>query len=117
VIMRRHPDYAYEMLSLVNYLRPALPIPYCHHEKWDGTGYPRGLREEAIPLAARLFAVVDVWDALRSERPYRKAWPDDKVRAHLAEQAGKHFDPQVLAMFIKVLDQEESVDSAPVRSN
>jgi putative nucleotidyltransferase with HDIG domain len=117
VIMRRHPDYAYEMLSLVNYLRPALPIPYCHHEKWDGTGYPRSLREEAIPLAARLFAVVDVWDALRSERPYRKAWPEDKVRAHLAEQAGKHFDPQVLAMFIKVLDQEESVESAPARSN
>jgi putative nucleotidyltransferase with HDIG domain len=116
VIMRRHPEYAYEMLSLVNYLRPALPIPYCHHEKWDGTGYPRGLREEAIPLAARLFAVVDVWDALRSERPYRKAWPDDKVRAHLAEQSGKHFDPQILALFLKILDQEETVDSSAART-
>jgi PAS domain S-box-containing protein/putative nucleotidyltransferase with HDIG domain len=108
VVMRRHPEYAYEMLSLVNYLRPALLIPYCHHEKWDGTGYPRGLRDEAIPLAARLFAVVDVWDALRSERPYRQAWPAEKVRGYLLEQTGKHFDPQVLTTFVKLLDQEDS---------
>jgi PAS domain S-box-containing protein/putative nucleotidyltransferase with HDIG domain len=108
IVMRRHPEYAYELLTLVSYLRPALLIPYCHHEKWDGTGYPRGLREEAIPLAARLFAVVDVWDALRSERPYRKAWPAEKVRKHLMEQSGKHFDPQALSMFLKMLDQEES---------
>ena len=71
--MRRHPVYAYDLLSPIAYLRPALDIPYCHHEKWDGTGYPRGLRGEAIPLAARLFAVVDVWDALLSNRPYRPA--------------------------------------------
>jgi len=108
IVMRRHPEYAYELLTLVSYLRPALLIPYCHHEKWDGTGYPRGLREEAIPLAARLFAVVDVWDALRSERPYRKAWPAEKVRKHLMEQSGKHFDPQALSMFLKMLDQEEA---------
>ncbi|MFN2298955.1 MAG: HD domain-containing phosphohydrolase [Anaerolineales bacterium] len=117
VIMRRHPEYAYEMLSPINYLRPSLPIPYCHHEKWDGTGYPRGLREEAIPLVARLFAVVDVWDALRSERPYRKAWPDEKVHAHLREQSGRHFDPQIMKLFMKVLEQEEPVDASRERSN
>jgi PAS domain S-box-containing protein len=110
VVMRRHPEYAYDLLSLVNYLRPALPIPYCHHEKWDGTGYPRGLREEAIPLAARLFAVADVWDALRSERPYRHAWPADKVRSYLVEESGKHFDPQILTLFLKMLDQDEPAD-------
>ncbi|MBN2084102.1 MAG: GAF domain-containing protein [Anaerolineales bacterium] len=117
LVMRRHPEYAYELLSLVNYLRPALLIPYCHHEKWDGTGYPRGLREEAIPLAARLFAVVDVWDALRSERPYRQAWPADKVRGYLMEQSGKHFDPQALSMFIKLLDQEEAAGVPAERRN
>ncbi len=117
VVMRRHPEYAYELLSLVNYLRPALLIPYCHHEKWDGTGYPRGLREEAIPLAARLFAVVDVWDALRSERPYRKAWPAERVRGHLMEQSGKHFDPQVLSIFMKMLDLEEAAELAAEKRN
>lgn len=79
-IMRRHPFLAYEMLSPINYLRPALDIPYYHHEKWDGTGYPYGLKHDQIPLAARIFAVVDVWDALRSKRPYRPAWPEEKVR-------------------------------------
>lgn len=117
VVMRRHPEYAYDLLSLVNYLRPALLIPYCHHEKWDGTGYPRGLREEAIPLAARLFAVVDVWDALRSERPYRQAWPVEKVRAHLMDQSGKHFDPQILLLFMKMMDQDESASSSTERPN
>jgi putative nucleotidyltransferase with HDIG domain len=117
VVMRRHPEYAYELLSLVNYLRPALLIPYCHHEKWDGTGYPRGLREEAIPLAARQFAIVDVWDALRSERPYRAAWPEDKVRRHLAEQSGKHFDPQALEMFLKMLDLDAAEDPAAAGKN
>jgi PAS domain S-box-containing protein len=117
IVMRRHPEYAYELLSLVNYLRPALLIPYCHHEKWDGTGYPRGLREDAIPLAARLFAVVDVWDALRSERPYRQAWPAGKVRGYLLEQAGKHFDPQVLETFIKLLDQEDTAEAPAERNN
>jgi len=72
--MRKHPVYAYELLSPIQYLRPALDIPYCHHEKWDGTGYPRGLEGEQIPLVARLFAVLDVWDALTSDRPYRPAW-------------------------------------------
>jgi putative nucleotidyltransferase with HDIG domain len=99
VIMRQHPVYAFEMLLPINYLRPALDIPYCHHEKWDGSGYPRGLVAEQIPLAARLFAVVDVWDALRSDRPYRPAWPAERVRAHMREQSGKHFDPRALECF------------------
>jgi PAS domain S-box-containing protein/putative nucleotidyltransferase with HDIG domain len=102
-MMRQHPVFAYEMLSSILYLQPALDIPYCHHEKWDGTGYPRGLKGRQIPLAARIFAVVDVWDALRSDRPYRRAWPDDKVRAHLRSLAGVHFDPQVVETFLRLL--------------
>lgn len=98
-IMRRHPVDAFELLSPITYLRPALDIPYCHHEKWDGTGYPRGLKGEEIPLAARLFAVADVWDALRSDRPYRKAWPEQKAIQYLREQEGKHFDPRVMEAF------------------
>lgn len=80
------------MLSPIAYLRRALDIPYCHHEKWDGTGYPRGLKGKQIPLAARIFAVVDVWDALRSDRPYRAAWSDEQALEYIHEQAGKHFD-------------------------
>ena len=100
VIMRKHPQYSYEMLSPIAYLRLALDIPYCHHEKWDGTGYPRGLKGEQIPLAARIFAVVDVWDALISDRPYRKAWPKAKARQYIQEQAGLYFDPQVVRAFL-----------------
>jgi len=99
-LMRKHPVYAYELLLPVTYLRPALDIPYCHHEKWDGTGYPRGLKGEQIPLAARLFAVVDVWDALCSDRPYRPAWPKEQVREYVREQTGKHFDPKVVERFL-----------------
>jgi PAS domain S-box-containing protein len=102
VIMRRHPVYAYEMLSPIDYLRPALDIPYCHHEKWDGTGYPRQLRGEQIPPAARIFAVVDVWDALRSGRPYRAAWKPDKVLAHIRSLAGSYFDSRVVEQFLKL---------------
>ena len=98
-IMRKHPVYAYEMLSPIQYLRPALEIPYCHHEKWDGSGYPQGLKGEDIPLPARIFAVVDVWDALRSDRPYRAAWPDEKALGYIQEQSGKHFDPRVVELF------------------
>ena len=100
-IMRKHPEYAYEMLFPIEYLRPALDIPYCHHEKWDGTGYPRGLKGEEIPLAARLFAVVDVWDALCSDRPYRKGWSEEKVREYIRLQAGTHFDPQAVDLFLR----------------
>jgi len=100
-IMHKHPTYAHEMLFPIEYLRPALDIPYCHHERWDGTGYPRGLKGNEIPLAARLFAVVDVWDALCSDRPYRKGWPADKVREYIISQAGTHFDPQAVDLFIR----------------
>lgn len=107
-VMRRHPQYAYELLWPIHYLRPALDIPYCHHERWDGTGYPRGLRGEEIPLPARIFAVVDVWDALSNPRPYRAAWPRDQVRAYLQEQAGRQFDPEVVAAFLRLLDGREA---------
>ncbi len=102
-IMRKHPVFAYEMLEPIHYLRPALDIPYCHHEKWDGTGYPRGLRGDQIPLAARIFAVVDVWDALRSFRPYRAAWPEEKVISYIRGQIHVHFDPQVAEMFLQII--------------
>jgi len=103
VIMRQHPVYAYEMLAPIAYLRPALDIPYCHHEKWDGTGYPRGLKGEQIPLSARLFAVIDVWDALRSDRPYRASWPAEKVRDHIRSLSGTHFDPTVVNVFLNMV--------------
>jgi HD-GYP domain-containing protein (c-di-GMP phosphodiesterase class II) len=103
VVMRKHPVYAYEMLSPIQYLLPALDIPYCHHERWDGAGYPRGLRGEQIPLAARVFAVVDVWDALRSDRPYRPAWPDEKTREHIRSLSGSHFDPEVVKVFLALV--------------
>jgi HD-GYP domain-containing protein (c-di-GMP phosphodiesterase class II) len=96
--MRQHPRFAYDMLAPIEYLRPALDIPYCHHEKWDGTGYPRGLKGEDIPLAARIFAVVDVWDALTSDRPYRAAWPSERVRKYIQSLAGIHFDPRIVAV-------------------
>ena len=99
-IMRKHPVYAYELLSPIAFMRPALDIPYCHHEKWDGSGYPRGLKGDQIPLSARLFAVADVWDALRSDRPYRKAWSAEKARAYIHGQSGKHFDPKVVSAFL-----------------
>ncbi len=96
VVMKKHTIFAYEMLSPIRYLRAALDIPYSHHEKWDGTGYPLGLKGEQIPLVARIFAVVDVWDALRSDRLYRTSWSVKKVRRHLHSLAGTHFDPHVL---------------------
>jgi putative nucleotidyltransferase with HDIG domain len=105
VIMRKHPQQAFDMLAPIAYMRPALYIPYCHHEKWDGSGYPRGLKGEQIPLAARLFTVVDVWDALRSDRPYRPAWPEDKVREHIQSLAGTHFDPRAVETFWKLLSE------------
>jgi len=106
VIMRKHPEHAYEMLSPINFLRPALDIPYCHHEKWDGSGYPRGLKGEEIPLAARIFAVVDVWDALRNDRPYRKGWSGERVCEYIEEQLGKHFDPQIVEIFMELFLKE-----------
>lgn len=105
VIMRMHPVYAYEMLAPIDFLKTALDIPYCHHERWDGSGYPRGLKKEAIPLSARIFSVVDVWDALFSDRPYRQAWPADKVWAHIRSLSGIHFDPHVVEGFNILYEQ------------
>lgn len=102
-IMRRHPVYAYDMLASIDFLRPALEIPYCHHERWDGRGYPRGLVGEQIPLSARIFALVDVWDALRSDRPYRPAWSEEKVHQYLRREAGRQFDPHVVEAFFSYI--------------
>jgi HD-GYP domain-containing protein (c-di-GMP phosphodiesterase class II) len=102
-IMKQHPAFAFEMLSPIAYLKSSLDIPYCHHEKWDGTGYPRGLKGDVIPRAARLFAVVDVWDALRSDRPYRKAWTEEKTLEHIQSLSGTHLDPQVVQYFLDIV--------------
>ena len=98
--MRKHPIYAYEWLHPIKYLQPALKIPYGHHERWDGTGYPQGLRGDQIPFPARIFAVVDTWDALSSDRPYRKAWKKQRVYDYIEQQSGSHFDPEVVRLFI-----------------
>lgn len=102
-VMQKHPTLAYDMLSMIGFLLPALDIPRYHHEKWDGSGYPCGLKGEQIPLSARLFAIVDVWDALCNDRPYRAAWTADKARAYIQEQAGTHFDPQVVDIFLRIV--------------
>lgn len=111
-IMQRHTKYGYELVSSIEYLRPAAVIPYCHHEKWDGNGYPRGLKGAAIPFAARLFAIVDVWDALTNDRPYRSALSPDEARAYLSEQAGKYFDPQAVVAFLQTLEQDQTFNRA-----
>jgi HD-GYP domain-containing protein (c-di-GMP phosphodiesterase class II) len=105
-VMRCHPVYAYDWLVRIRALRPALDIPYCHHERWDGTGYPRGLKGEQIPLAARIFAVVDIWDALRSDRPYRRAWPEEEVGHHILALAGTHLDPEVVEAFLRTMPDD-----------
>ena len=107
--MKMHPVYAYELLLHIDYLRSALDIPYCHHEKWNGMGYPRGLKGEEIPLAARIFAVVDVWDALLSDRPYRQAWSIDQTRQYFRSEAGAHFDPYVVETFLRLLDEDGTI--------
>jgi PAS domain S-box-containing protein len=105
--MRQHPIYAYNLLSPISFLRGVLDIPYCHHEHWDGSGYPRGLKGEQIPLAARIFSVVDNWDALLSDRPYRKAWPPEKVKAYLRESAGKILDPRIVDIFLSMIENQK----------
>jgi len=104
--MRKHPEFAYEMLASIRYLQPALDIPYCHHEKWDGSGYPRGLKGEEIPIAARIFAVADVWDAITSDRPYRKGWSKEEALEYIKEQSGQYFDPQVVEEFLDFISNE-----------
>ena len=106
VIMRRHPSLAYEMLRPIDYLLPALGIPYCHHEWWDGSGYPRGLKGKEIPLSARIFALVDVFDALTSDRPYRTAWSKAKTLTYIREQSGTHFDPELVEVFLNYIDPD-----------
>jgi putative nucleotidyltransferase with HDIG domain len=101
-VMRHHPVAAFEMLHPISYLRPALDIPYCHHERWDGTGYPRGLKGEQIPLAARIFSLADIWDALNSKRRYHSAWPGAQVREHIRSLAGTQFDPKVVELFLRL---------------
>src|ERR1041385_5377959 len=108
IIMRQHPQYAYDLLKPIDFLTPALDIPYCHHEKWDGTGYPYGLKGEQIPLSARLFAIVDVWDALCSDRPYRSGWPAGQVREHIRNLSGSHFDLEVAEAFLALMAEESS---------
>ncbi len=106
-IMRTHTQIAYNLLSPIDYLKPALNIPYYHHEKWDGTGYPHKLKGEDIPLEARIFAIIDVYDALSHDRPYRKAWPKQKVIEYILSESGKHFDPNVVEIFIKEIQNED----------
>lgn len=109
--VREHPRKAYEMLSAIKYLQPALEVPFGHHEKWDGSGYPRGLKGEDIPLSARVFAVVDVWDALTSDRPYRKAWSRQQAVEYIQQQAGSHFDPHIVEVFLnRILTKSAKTD-------
>jgi response regulator RpfG family c-di-GMP phosphodiesterase len=108
VEMRQHPTYAYNLLTPISFLRGVVDIPYCHHEHWDGSGYPRGLRGEQIPVAARIFSVVDNWDALLSDRPYRKAWPRDRVKAYLKECAATILDPRIVNIFLTMIEEEEN---------
>jgi len=116
-LMRRHPTYALQLLAPIKYLEPALAIPYCHHEKWDGTGYPRGLSGERIPLAARIFAVADIWDAVRSDRPYRRAWPRARALEHVASLSGTNLDPAVVTAFLALLDAAESEVTSGTRGS
>ena len=104
-VMKQHPGIAYDLMQKIDYLKPAIDIPYCHHERWNGTGYPRGLKEQQIPLAARIFAIVDVWDALMRSRVYKDAWPEDQVCLYIEQQSGIHFDPDIVAAFLNHYDE------------
>jgi PAS domain S-box-containing protein len=105
-LIRQHPQAAADLLSPVHYLRDAIELPLCHHEHWDGSGYPRQLKGEQVPLAARIFAIVDVWDSLQSERPFRKAWPEEQVLDYIRQQAGVQFDPQIVESFLHMLAEQ-----------
>jgi HD-GYP domain-containing protein (c-di-GMP phosphodiesterase class II) len=115
VLMHMHPIYALQMLQPIAYLHGAIDIPYCHHEKWDGSGYPRELKGEEIPLGARIFSIVDVYDALTSDRPYRTAWPKDKALAYIRELSGTHFDPRVVEAFLKMVREDQEISAVPAR--
>jgi HD-GYP domain-containing protein (c-di-GMP phosphodiesterase class II) len=105
--MRQHTQFAYDLIHPIEYLRPALDIPTTHHEKWDGSGYPRGLKGKQIPLSARIFAIADVYDALTSDRPYRAAWSHEKAIQYIREQSGSHFDPQIVSIFLQEIEDHE----------
>ena len=105
-IVRKHPGHAYDLLSPIPYLAQALDIPYCHHERWDGSGYPRGLQGEQLPLAARIFTVVDVWDAVTNDRIYHKRWGAQKAKEYIRSCSGSHFDPAVVDVFMRLLDSK-----------
>ena len=105
--IRKHPEYARGLLEPISFLREAAVIPYAHHERWDGSGYPRGLKGSEIPFDARIFAVVDVWDALRSDRPYRSGWSEERVRRHIEAGVGTMFDPDVVRAFLQMIDEQE----------
>jgi HD-GYP domain-containing protein (c-di-GMP phosphodiesterase class II) len=111
-IMRQHPQFAFDLMNPIPYLRPALEIPYRHHERWDGSGYPLGLKGEEIPLAARIFAVVDIWDALHYKRVYREAWPEEKVLEYLKKTAGIELDPAIVEKFLELLEDERNENQA-----
>jgi putative nucleotidyltransferase with HDIG domain len=107
LIVEQHPETAFKLLSRIPFFSKAIEIPYCHHEKWDGSGYPRRLSGEEIPLSARIFAVVDVWDALSNDRPYNKAWSREEIIKYFNEQSGKHFDPFVTKLFLSMVEKGE----------
>jgi HD-GYP domain-containing protein (c-di-GMP phosphodiesterase class II) len=106
VIMRQHPQFAYNLLAPITYLQPAIDIPYCHHERWDGEGYPQGLKGSEIPLAAQIFSIADVYDALLSSRPYRPAWTEKDALKYIESQKGKQFDAHLVDLFISMIDRE-----------
>lgn len=106
-VIRKHPEYTREYFSGISYLTPAMDIPFFHHEKWDGSGYPHGLQGEHIPLSARIFAVVDAWDVLTSNRPYREAWTKEKTLEYIQEQSGKHFDPRIVELFTRLIEKQK----------
>ncbi len=103
-IMRTHPEMAYKILSKIEYLTPAMDIPYCHHEKWDGSGYPRGLKGDQIPVIAQIFSIIDVFDALTSDRPYRKAWTEQAAIDYIKNVSGKQFNPEIVKIFLDMQD-------------
>jgi len=107
-IMKQHPGFAYDLLSTIPYLHDSLEVPFSHHERWDGSGYPQGLKGEEIPLAARIFAIVDVWDALISDRPYRNGWEPEKIKEYLLENKGKQFDPELVELFLDMIQKQEA---------
>jgi len=110
-VMKQHTTYAYQWLSSIAFLHPALDIPYYHHERWDGNGYPNGLKGVQIPLPARIFSIVDVWDALLSDRPYREAWNRERAIEYIQEQSGKQFDPQVVECFLHLIAENQTPQS------